>query len=414
MARILVVDDEPGMRLGLKKVLKKEGYTVETADDGEKALARLSEESFDAIVTDLRMPKRDGMSVLEHARTLEPQPLVFMITAYGDVPTAVKAMQAGATDFIMKPFKIDDVRERVRTALLKRELGEELGEDESGAPESEAPAAEVAAVPESAELDSAELDSVFADFPEIIGRSPQLAKALKTVRKIARTRCTVLILGETGTGKELIAQALHRLSPRNEKAFIATANAVSPTLVERELFGHKRGAFTGAGEDKPGYFEAAHGGTLFLDEVGDLPMDVQVKLLRVIQEGEINRVGDPEPRKVDVRLVAATWRDLKQLIAEKRFRDDLYYRLNVITINLPPLRERRGDLALLCRAFLDEQGEAMGRQFTLTAEAEAKLLAHDWPGNIRELKNRIMRMAIYAPGDELDEAVVDLAMDDDA
>ena len=409
-ARILVVDDEPAMRLGLQQVLKREGYEVELAEDGERALDRLrAGERFDAVVTDLRMPRCDGMEVLSYARGLDPCPLVFMITAFGDVPTAVQAMQRGATDFIMKPFKIEDVRTRVRTALLKRELSVEDADSSDAGAQPEASEGD-----RSAACEAPDADAVFADFPEIIGRSEGLAGVLRTIKKIAATRCTVLVLGETGTGKELIARAIHRLSPRCESPFVATANALSESLVEAELFGHVKGSFTGAESDRAGYFEAADTGTLFLDEVGDLPPAVQVKLLRVIQEGEINRVGDPRSRTVDVRLVAATWRDLKDSSDGPRFREDLYYRLSVITVVLPPLRERGDDIVLLAKRFLAEQGGALGRELVLSEAALARLRAHDWPGNIRELKNRVTRLAIYAEGDLVDAAAVELAFEDEA
>jgi len=384
--KILVVDDEPAMRLGLQQVLKKEGYEVEVASDGEQALARMSAQAFAAVVTDLRMPKRDGMAVLAHAKTLNPEPLVFMITAYGDVPTAVQAMQGGATDFILKPFKIDDVRTRVKTALL--------------AAEPRAPASEAAEV------------GVEAEFPGIITRSPKVREVLQTIKKIANTNCTVLVLGETGTGKEAVSRAIHTKSHRAEGPFIATSGTIPVTLLESELFGHKKGAFTDAREDKVGYFEAADGGTFFLDEVGDLPMSMQVKLLRVIQEGEINRVGDPIVRKVSVRLVAATNKNLREEIAAKRFREDLFYRLNVISLTLPPLRERGDDIPLLARYFLAVEGPKLGRSLELGDDAAALLMAQPWPGNIRQLKHCVQRIAIYAEDDLIDAAAVEMALED--
>lgn len=399
-ARILVVDDELAMRMGLQQVLKKEGYKVEMAGDGQAALDRMSDEDFDAIVTDLRMPRADGFAVLNHALSLNPIPIVIMISAYGDVPTAVKAMQAGATDFILKPFKIADVRTRVKTALIKRGLDEESGE---------APRAKKDSEPsEPKEDDSA----IFAEFPEIVTQCPAMARVLKTVKKIAQTDCSVLVTGETGTGKELIAQSLHRLSKRSEGPLIATAT-MTESIVESELFGHRKGAFTGAHSDKAGFFEAADKGTLFLDEIGDLPLSIQVKLLRVIQEGEIVRVGESLPRKVSVRLVAATWRDLRQLIQEKRFREDLYFRLNVITIRLPPLRERSGDLPLLLDRFLAEEAGKLGMPTPEISDSGlAALEKLPWDGNIRQLKSVCTRLAIYSGG-MVDEEAVKLALDDD-
>jgi DNA-binding NtrC family response regulator len=404
-AKILVVDDELAMRMGLQQVLKKEGYKVELAGDGQEALDRMAKESFDAIITDLRMPRQDGFSVLNLALSLNPQPLVIMITAYGDVPTAVQAMQKGATDFILKPFKIADVRTRVKTALIKRGIQEERGEMVR---------AQKAANPAIDEGDPNEdFTEIFSLFPEIITQCPGMGRVLKTVKKIARTDCTVLITGETGTGKELIAQSLHRLSHRNEGPLIATAS-MTESIVESELFGHRKGAFTGAHADKAGFFEASHNGTLFLDEVGDLPLSIQVKLLRVIQESEIIRVGESSPRKISVRLVAATWRDLRQMIQEKQFREDLYFRLNVITIWLPPLRERPGDLPLLLKELLDTEAKKLGVPVPKLEKSAIDLLEkHPWQGNIRELKSCCTRLAIYG-GAEIDEEAVKLALDDDS
>lgn len=411
-AKILVVDDEIGMRMGLQQVLKKEGYTVETAGDGDEALKRLDSDEFDAVVTDLRMPKKDGFAVLDHAKTLNSQPLVFMVTAYGDVPTAVKAMQAGAADFILKPFKIDDVRTRVKTALIKRGLNEESPEPSASEPD-QAPESGDPSTTENSTEDSADAN-IFDEFPNIISRHPSMAKILKTVRKIAPTSCTALVLGESGTGKELIAQALHTHSKRADKPFIATAS-LTESIVESELFGHKAGAFTGARADKAGLFEAADGGTLFLDEVGDLSPKVQVKLLRVIQEGEITRVGEATARKVNVRLIAATWKDLKQEVAEKRFREDLYYRLNVIPIELPPLRERGDDLERLTKHFLAHYSQENGREVVpeLLPEAVERLKKHDWRGNVRELMIVCNRLTIFSDGEEIDELAVELALEGD-
>lgn len=399
-ARILVVDDELAMRMGLQQVLKKEGYKVELAGDGQAALDRMSDETFDAVITDLRMPRQDGFAVLNHALGLNPVPIVIMISAYGDVPTAVKAMQAGATDFILKPFKIADVRTRVKTALIKRGLDEESGEKarDEVSPEDSQPSEDDMAI--------------LAEFPEIITQCPAMARVLRTVKKIACTDCSVLVTGETGTGKELIAQSLHRLSKRSEGPMIATAT-LTESIAESELFGHRKGAFTGAHSDKAGFFEAADKGTLFLDEIGDLPLSIQVKLLRVIQEGEIVRVGESNPRKVSVRLVAATWRDLRQMITEKRFREDLYFRLNVITIRLPPLRERTGDMPLLLRQFLAQEAGKLGMPTPEISDSGlAALEKLPWDGNIRQLKSVCTRLAIYGGG-LVDEEAVKLALDDD-
>ena len=383
-ASILVVDDEAAMRLGIKEVLSKEGYKVEVAQDGEEACARIDKGGLDVVVTDLRMPKKDDMGVLAHARTKDPGLLVFVISAFGDVPTAVEAMKNGAADFIMKPFKIDDVRTRVRTQLLKR------GPKEDAA-KAKAPA-----------LGADEVAAVKKDFPEIVGEAPALISCLKLLRKIAPTDSTVLVTGETGTGKELIARALHRLSKRVSGPFLAaTLGSVPATLFESEVFGYAKGAFTGANKAKEGYFEAANKGTLFLDEVGDVPMPSQVKLLRAIQEREVVRLGEAAPRKVDVRLVAATWRELQGEIKEKRFREDLYFRLNVVSIKLPPLRERLDDLPLLVESLLAVQSKKIGRAVRSTPAALERLREHRWPGNVRELGHVVEKLVIYSSGEEL-------------
>ena len=381
------------MRLGLKEVLGKEGYKVELAQDGEEACARIDKGGLDAVVTDLRMPKRDGLEVLRHAKQKAPDLLVFVISAYGDVPTAVEAMKNGAADFIMKPFNIQDVRTRVRAQLLKRPPKEEARK-----PLPTASREEVAAVKK--------------DFPEVVGESPLLVPLLKLVKKIAPTDSTVLITGETGTGKEVIARALHRLSKRASGPFLATTlGSVPATLIESELFGHTKGAFTGAMKERLGLFESANKGTLFLDEVGDVDLPLQPKLLRAIQEREVVRIGEAQPRKVDVRLVAATWQDMEALVKAKKFREDLYYRLNVVQIKLPPLRERLDDLPLLLDHFLSVQGKKIGRLVRATPAAIERLREHRWPGNVRELSHVAEKLVIYATSDEVtaDEAQTAIA-----
>jgi DNA-binding NtrC family response regulator len=392
------------MRLGLQTVLKKEGYKVTMAADGEAAIGMLGQgEGFDLIVTDLKMPKKDGFAVLAESQRLEPAPKVLMITAFGDIPTAVEAMKQGASDFIQKPFQIDDVRTRVRTALAQRELELELEvkvKVEAASAETEAEA-------------EPERDPIFSEFPEIVTQDPAMARVLKLVKKVAPKPCTTLILGETGCGKELIAQALHRLSDRPEAPFIAVnCSALTETLLESELFGHVKGAFTGAHSNKVGLFKAADGGTLFLDEIGDVPMSVQVKLLRVIQEGTFFPVGSTSEVKVKVRLLAATWRDLKAMIRERSFREDLYFRLNVVTVSLPPLRERVGDVPLLVQEFLKRFRAQNGREpLEIDAQALACLRDHSWKGNIRDLKNACQRLAIFCDErverDDVEQALED-------
>ncbi|MBX3469449.1 MAG: sigma-54-dependent Fis family transcriptional regulator [Planctomycetes bacterium] len=379
--KVLVVDDELPMRQGLKEVLARADYEVETADDGDQAVRRLDQGGLDVVVTDLRMPGRDGMEVLRHARQVAPETLVYMISAHGDIPTAVEAMKLGAVDFIQKPFRIDEVRARIRAGLDKRDLAR-------------GPRGDVA----EGKVDAA----IYAEFPELVGRSLAMARVLHTVKKVAPSHLPVLVLGETGTGKELIARALHRLSAR-KGPFIATTGQLPATLIEGELFGHAKGAFTGAHKDKVGYFEAAQGGTLFLDEMGDVPMAVQVKLLRVIQEREVVRLGEAKPRKIDARLVAATNVDLPAAVKAGRFREDLLFRLNVITLVLPPLRERKEDILLLAETFLKRAGEAHGRTLTLSPGAAARLVAHAWPGNVRELEHVCQGVAVMAERDEVSE-----------
>jgi DNA-binding NtrC family response regulator len=379
--KILVVDDEAGMRLGLKEVLSRAGYEVETAEDGDQAVKRIDQGGLDVVVTDLRMPGRDGMEVLRHSRKASPETLVYMISAHGDIPTAVEAMKLGAVDFIQKPFKIDEVRARVRVGLDKRDLAR-------------GPQGDVA----EGKID----ESVFTHFPEVIGKSPAMARLLHTVKKVGPSPLPVLVLGETGTGKELIARALHRLSAR-KGPFIATTGQLPASLIDSELFGHMRGSFTGAVKDKPGYFESAHTGTIFLDEMGDIPMPVQVKLLRVIQEREVVRVGESKPRKIDARLVAATNVNLEAAVKAGRFREDLLFRLNVITLVMPPLRERPGDVLVLARHFLAREGKTHGRTLSLSPAAAARLEAHKWPGNVRELEHLCQGLAVMAEADEVSD-----------
>lgn len=379
MTRILVVDDEASMRVGLEKVLGRAGYEVETAEDGQAGIARIDQGGLDVVITDLRMPGADGMQVLSHCQSRHPDLLVYMISAHGDVPTAVEAMKLGAADFIQKPFKIQDVRARVKAGLDKRELAAR-------------PRGDVAA----GEVD----DSVWDEFPEIVGRSQAMARVLHTIKKVAPSPLPILVLGETGTGKEAVSKSVHRLSGRSGPCLAATGQIPSG-LIESELFGHVKGAFTGAVSDKTGYFESASGGTFFLDEVGDLPMQVQVKLLRVIQEREVVRVGEAKPRKIDTRLVAATNKDLDHAVKNKSFREDLLYRLNVITVVLPPLRERGDDVLILAEHFLKAASEEAGRELSLSEGAKAALRKHAWPGNIRELKHACEGLAYLAADDEL-------------
>jgi DNA-binding NtrC family response regulator len=380
---ILVIDDELPMRLGLAEVLSE--YDVETAATGEEGIARIDEGGLDVVITDLRMPGKNGMDVLRHTHTRHPDVLIFMISAHGDVPTAVEAMKHGARDFIQKPFDIDDIRARIRAALDSRGGKKRVQGDAA-----------------SGEVN----ESTWAEFPEILGRSAVLGRVLLTIKRIAHSPLPVLVLGETGTGKELVAQSLHRLS-RREGPLLATTGQLPESLIESELFGHAKGSFTGASGDKPGYFESADGGTFFLDEVGDLPMSVQVKLLRAVQEKEVVRVGESKPRKINTRLVAATNVDLEEAVRQKRFREDLLYRLNVITLVLPPLRERGEDVLLLAEHFLAQSGAAAGREMAFSDDAKQALAEHRWPGNVRELKSMCESLSYLAENDVV--AAADIA-----
>lgn len=371
-SKILVVDDEHLIRWSLEQNLKKQGYEVSTAGSGEDALRLLQEESPDLILLDIQLPGINGMEVLEKVKELEEDVIVVMVTALGVLETAVKAMRLGAYDYINKPFNLDELAIVIKKALETRELKREV--------------AHLRAVqPKRFSIDS------------IIGTDSDLQHVLGMVRKIAQSDAgTVLIQGESGTGKELIAKALHYESGRADKPFMAiNCAAVPETLLESELMGHEKGAFTDAKSQKKGLFEMAHGGTVFLDEIGDMPMAIQAKLLRVLEDRTFRRVGGVRDIHVDIRIVSATNRDLLQAIEEKIFRNDLYYRLQVIPIFLPPLRERRNDILVLARHFV----EIFNREFAknvkeISPAAEKILVEYDWPGNIRELRNVIERAVI--------------------
>jgi nitrogen regulation protein NR(I) len=375
--QILVVDDEPNLRRVLRAQLERDGYDVHTAEDGELALALLREHHIDLVITDLRMPKLDGMELLRRITALEDAMPVVMITAHGTVDTAVEALKTGAFDYITKPFDQDDVRTIVRKALRTQDLSSAEASRSSPGPE--------------------------GGRYGIIGQSPGLLELYAVLDRVADTPTTVLITGESGTGKELVARALHENSSRSDKPFIKVNCAAIPRdLMESELFGYERGAFTGAVASKPGRFELASGGTLFLDEIGSIPVEMQVKLLRALQESEFERVGGVKTIRVDVRLVAATNSDLKKEIAAGAFREDLYYRLNVVPIRLPALRERREDIPLLVQHFVRKFDERL-KKSVLGPEPEALeiLSNHPWPGNIRELENVIERAVLFCDGTSL-------------
>jgi len=377
MSRVLIVDDEPGLRQSLGLLLGDAGYEVAAENDGRRALDRALAEPFDLVLCDVRMPRLDGLEFLRGYQKGGGTALVIMMSAYGGEDAALAAMKEGAYDYIPKPFRPDEV---VLT-LRKAEERERLRRTVAGL---------------QAQLDSG------PDLRALVAESPAMKTALDLVVRVAEHRTTVLITGESGTGKEVIARAIHRASPRSSAAFIGINCAAIPeNLLESELFGHMRGAFTGASADKAGLFEQAEGGTLLLDEIGELPLGLQAKLLRVLQESEIRRVGDQRTRRVDVRLLATTARSLSDEAAAGRFRDDLFYRLNVVTIHLPPLDQRREDIVPLARHFAAQLGERFGHPLDFTDDALTWLAEQAWPGNVRELEHAIERAAVLSDRETL-------------
>jgi two-component system response regulator HydG len=369
--KVLVIDDEPFHAETVAESLERVGYECVLATSGRAGARLIEQDEFDVIVTDLKMADLDGLAILRKAREELPEAEVIMITGHGDVKTAVEAIKQGAANYLTKPVDLAELRaivdraaERLRLAKVNRELKRQL-------------------------------DEKFG-FEGVIGNSPAMHEVIKACQAIAPTNATVLIRGETGTGKELIARAIHNNSPRKNKPFAPlNCTAFNENLLDDELFGHEVGAFTGADKMRKGRFEYANGGTLFLDEIGDMPMTLQAKLLRVLENKEVFRIGSNEPIKVNVRLVSATFRDLEQAIAEGKFRQDLYHRLKVMTIRLPPLRERREDIPLLAAHFIKEMNAQHGKHVTGIAEPVRKAMAaYDWPGNVRELRNFIESMVV--------------------
>ena len=387
--RILVVDDEPAQRELVSGFLRKRGFEVGEAAGGQAALARFTQEPFDLVLTDQRMPDLSGLDLLQRLRAVTPEAAVIVMTAYGTIETAVGAIKAGATDYLSKPINLDELLHRIERVRERQRL---LGENRELR----------AALEERHRVEG------------IIGDSGRMQEVLSLVRRVAPSDATVLIRGESGTGKELIARAIHHASPRAAGPLVAVNCAALPEgLLESELFGHEKGAFTGAAASRKGRFELADGGSIFLDEIGDLPLHLQVKLLRVLQERQFERVGGTRTIPVDVRVLAATHRNLEALVREGRFRDDLYYRINVVTLLLPPLRERREDLPPLIEHFLTRFAGKNDKTIRgLTREARDALLRYDYPGNVRELENLIERAVVLTRDEVIGKSDLPLTLDE--
>lgn len=374
-ARILIVDDEESLREFLEIMLKREGYDISTAADGDLAIKLMAKKDFDLVITDLQMPKIHGMEVLTKAKEISPDIIVIVITAFGSTESAVEAMKLGAYDYITKPFKIDEIKLIVHKALEKRSLFREniFLKKELGAK---------------------------YQWDNLIGSAPSMLKIYDLIQRVCETKTNVLITGESGTGKELVAKAIHYNGPLKNKAFITVnCGAIPESLMESELFGHKKGSFTGAIADKMGLFEAANGGTIFLDEIGELPLQVQVKLLRVLQERTFKKVGGTEDITISVRIMAATNKDLAKEVSKGAFREDLYYRLNVIHIPMPPLRDRKEDIPTLAHHFLEKYNQHLSKHIKkISKEAMNALMHYEYPGNVRELENIIERTVSLEQG----------------
>ncbi|MFH1261963.1 MAG: sigma-54 dependent transcriptional regulator [Pseudomonadota bacterium] len=369
MARLLVVDDEQSIREFFEILLAREGYNVDVVSGGREAIDRISDQIYDLVITDLAMPGVDGMAVLDRVKEVSPETLVLMITAYATAESAVEAMKRGAYDYLMKPFKVDEIRLVIQKALETRRLRDE----------------------------NAKLKTRLKGGREFLGVSEKMKQVFDRIDRIAAGRSSVLILGESGTGKELVARAIHEKSPRSGKPYVSINCAAIPeSLIESELFGYLKGAFTGAMTNKMGLFEAAHQGTLFLDEIGELPAAVQVKLLRVLQERVLRRVGSTTSTPVDVRIVCATNRNLEADVQTGRFREDLFYRLNVIQIQVPSLRDRPEDIPILAKHFLERYSAEHGKKITeIAPDALERLMAYPFPGNVRELENMIEQSVAF-------------------
>ena len=373
---ILIIDDESNMRHMLRVMLDKEGYVAEVAADGAEGLEKMQERDFDLILCDIKMPRMDGMAFLSEAREKYPEKTFIMMSAYGNIDTALEAIKVGAYDYISKPFKADEVLLTLRKAEERERLKEENIRLQN---------------------QIKKIEQKYS-FGNIVARSEAMAHVFDLVDKVADHKTTVLITGESGTGKELIAKAVHSNGARARHSMVSiNCGGIPENLLESELFGYKKGAFTDALKDKPGLFEKADKGTIFLDEIGELPLNLQVKLLRVLQEEEITPLGATSSKKIDIRVITATSRDLRKEVQEGRFREDLFYRVNVMPIHLPPLRERRGDIPLLVGYFIDLFNKKLDKNIEgPSSEAMSLLMGHNWPGNIRELENVIERAIILA------------------
>ncbi len=381
--RILVVDDEESIREFLEIMLKKEGYEVTCAEDGQRAMDVLTKKSFDLVISDLQMPNVTGIELLKHTKDNYPDLQFMMITAFGTTETAVDAMKMGAYDYVTKPFKLDEVRLNIANALRSQHLEFENRSLKK------------------------QLNKEYS-FQSLVGNSSAMHHIYEMVKRVSGTPTNILVTGESGTGKEMVAKAIHYNGPMKDKPFITiNCGAIPESLMESEMFGHKKGSFTGAVSDKAGLFEVADGGTLFLDEIGELPITIQVKLLRAIQERVIRRVGSTEDTQINVRLIAATNRDLEAMVDDGTFRQDLFYRLNVIQIKTPPLRERKDDIQLLAEHFLKKYNERLSKSVnSISATAMEVLKKYDYPGNVRELENIIERtVALEAGGSILPESL---------
>jgi len=371
--RILIADDEDGLRWVLEKGFRGAGYQVTAVKDGTAALREAEAQPFDLILLDIRMPGMDGLTLLGHVRAKRPDAQVVIMTAHGTVETAIQAMQKGAYDYLAKPFDLDEALLLAERAMMARRLSQEVTALRTG------------------------LREVW-EFGALVGRHPTMQEVYKTIGRVAASDVSVLLRGESGTGKEVVARALHHYSRRAGRPFVGiSAAAIPATLLESELFGHEKGAFTDAKERRLGKLELAHGGTVFFDEIGDMPPELQVKLLRALQERTFERVGGHELIRTDVRVLAATHRDLEAMMKSGKFREDLFYRLNVVSLALPALRERRGDVPLLVEHFLSKYSETLGER-VVAPEAMDRLVGYEWPGNVRELENVIQRAMVMASG----------------